>query len=98
MMIAVHTAKRGKRLAGVTRYVQPKAERVYRLVVLRIDANLSEDPPIRAGGSRHECIRVRHLAPGRALVVGAINLCGSDASLENRALVRVAFAGARRGS
>ena len=78
------------------RDVQPEAHRVDRVLVARIDADLPEHPAVGAGVAGHELVRLAHLAPRRALVVGAVDLGRLDARLVDRPAVGVALAFLRR--
>ena len=95
-MIAVHPAQHRERLAAVVRDVQAEAQRVDRVLVGRIDADLPEHPAVGAGVLGHEVVVLADLAPRPALVVGAIDLGGPDAALQDRPAVRVTLAVAGR--
>ena len=87
----------GERLAGVARHVQAEAQRVDRVLVGRIDADLTEHPAVGARVADHEVVRsAADLAPRLALVVGAIDLGGLDAA-PRRSAGRMASRSPSRG-
>src|SRR5262245_56435626 len=92
MMIAVRPAQRSERLSAVVRNIQRKAKRVNRLVILRVDADLTEHPAIGAGVGRHERIRLGHLAPVRSAIVAAIDFGTANTGFHDRTLVGIALA------
>src|SRR3954470_9307458 len=95
MMIAMRTPDRRKRSAAVMRDVEAKAQRVDRLVVLRVDPYLAEHPSVGSGVLRHERVGLRDLTPGRTPIVGSIDLGAANTRLQDGTRICVAFARSR---
>ena len=73
MVVAVHASQPLERFATVARHVQRQAHHVDGVLVVRVDANLSEHPAVGGGERTHVAIRLAHLSPRLALVVRAID-------------------------
>ena len=96
MVVAMRLVDGRERPARVVRHVQVDAERVDRVLVLRIDADLAEHPPVGSGVVDHEIVVLAGLAPRRAAVVGSVDLRRLDSPVRDRTSVRVMLVGLRR--
>ena len=90
VVVSVHASQSLERLAAIARYIQRQSHHVDGVLVVRVDANLPEDPAVGGGERTHVAIRLAYLAPRFAFIVGAIDFGTANATAPF-ATVRIAL-------